>query len=320
MNLLTKLWRGEYSLAKTYWVFNVLVGIAVNIPISIFGILPYKTQSDNVNLFFGFVCLTGSYGLIALVGLWRSSNNYKGSQIWAFLSKVVVCLGGFMVLSSLGYIYKLSFGYAVFYFLAVVLVSVYVDNLSNTKKSNTNTSSNNTAPIKTQAVETQHTDAIWEHISKELNSSERKEGLWTRCFVEANGDENQAKLQYLKVRFDEESKGLKTQEATPKAPQLTSKINSQQDIFTIECEPKDENLNYSQYSASTLLSMGMFERKNYKVKTLFYLHNGNVACISGQLMKVFDTESFIKKAIDKGTLSDKYPSGLIVSFDKDSLK
>ena len=178
----------------------------------------------------------------------------------------------------------------------------------------------NLAPIKKPTIASQNTDLIWESISKEFNTSSRKEGLWAKCFVEADGDENKAKLQYLKFRFDEESNDFKSAQKILTTPALISKIKFPQDIFTIDCEPKVDSLDYSQFAASTLLSMGMFQRKQYKDRTFFYLHNGNVACISGQLIKVFDTESFLKKAIDKETISDRHPSGLIVSFDKDSIK
>ena len=40
----------------------------------------------------------------------------------------------------------------------------------------------------------------WESASREL-ASNRNEGLWAKCFVEADGDENKAKAAYLKYRF-----------------------------------------------------------------------------------------------------------------------
>jgi hypothetical protein len=322
MKFLTKLWTGKYSLAKTYWLFNLLTGAILSIPISFFGMLSMRTQSENSSLFFGFVCITGSYGLIATVGLWRSASNYTGNKLWAVLSKIVVCVAGFMLISSLIPFYKISAGYAFLYFLILVLVAVYLEHLSNSNNANQSMQmpDKNILTVEKPTIQSQNTDLIWESISKEFHTSNRKDGLWTKCFVEAEGDENKAKLQYLKIRFDEVSKDFKSAQKISTTPALISKINLSQDIFTIDPEPKVDSLDYSQFAASTLLSMGMFQRKQYKDRTFFYLHNGNVACTSGQLIKIFDTESFLKKAIDKETIGDTYPSGMIVSFDKNAIK
>jgi hypothetical protein len=329
MKFIAKLWSGEYSLVKTYWLFNVLAGVVANIPISIFGMLSDRTQSENATLFFSYICLFSSYGLIAMVGLWRSSNNYTGNQIWAVMSKVLVCIGFLAVCASLVTTFAVGAGYALFAILSMGLAVAYIEHYSASKK---NTfiqpivvASQN--PSNNVVNENINSDLVWEGISKEFNSSNRKEGLWTKCFVESNGDENKAKLQYLKIRFDEESKKPNLQDKQEPSKKITStptqvissKIVSPQDIFTINPQPKVDSVDYDQYAASSLLSKGMFEKKQYRDRTLFYLHNGDVASISGQLVKVFDSDTFLKKAIDKGTIGDRYPSGLLVSFDKDSI-
>jgi hypothetical protein len=330
MKFLAKLWRGEYSLAKTYWLFNVLAGVVVNIPISIFGMLSQRAQSENATLFFAFICLTVSYGLIALVGLWRSSNNYTGNQFWAVISKIVVCIGLLFVGSSIVTTFAVGAGYALFAILSMGLAVAYIEHYSASEKNNPIQPivGVSQSPSKNIIVDNVNSELVWEDISKEFNSSIRKEGLWTKCFVESNGDENKAKLQYLKIRFDEESKKPIFQEkqesskgiTSTSAPVASSKMALQQDIFTINAQPKVDSVDYNQYAASSLLSKGMFVKKQYKDRTLFYLHNGNVASISGQLVKVFDSDVFLKKAIDKGTIGDRHPSGLLVSFDKDSIK
>lgn len=42
-------------------------------------------------------------------------------------------------------------------------------------------------------------ERLWEQASAELNSPNKNEGLWTKCFAEANGDEAKAKAQYLNI-------------------------------------------------------------------------------------------------------------------------
>jgi hypothetical protein len=47
---------------------------------------------------------------------------------------------------------------------------------------------------------TQPTDAVWEHVLKEFDGTERRAGLWARLFAESHGNEASAKANYLKIR------------------------------------------------------------------------------------------------------------------------
>jgi hypothetical protein len=44
---------------------------------------------------------------------------------------------------------------------------------------------------------------IWAFVSNELNSQNRNEGLWAKCFASADGNADKAKAAYLKKRFDQ---------------------------------------------------------------------------------------------------------------------
>ena len=46
-------------------------------------------------------------------------------------------------------------------------------------------------------------EKIFAQASRELNSPERKEGLWAECFVKSKGNEVKAKVEYLKRRVIE---------------------------------------------------------------------------------------------------------------------
>lgn len=332
---ITKLWRGEYSLAKTYWLFNALAGFVLGTPLYFFNMLSIRTQSENQNVIFGYACLVISYGVIATVGLWKSSCLFKGNSLWAILSKIVACLSGLLLASTFIEIFKLSGGYGFTCLLVTLLICVYVSHTSDSEPKNENA----TKKVELVAIpnptysEAVSTDENWEFLSKEFNSDERHEGLWTKCFVEANGDEGKAKLQYLKTRFAE----MTTSQQHKSIPIINECQNDQlnaisrsntgghsnapsNDIYLLEVQPKITGFDYESLPYSSLLSMGMFKREKYKDRTLFYLHNGNVACVSGQLIKVFDTEVFLKKAINNESIGDKHPYGLLVSFDKDFIK
>lgn len=91
--MLTKLWNGNYSLAKTYWLFYVLIWGIFSIPIRWFDATNEKLQTEYVQLVMFSLCLFVAYGSIVLVGLWRSASKYDGRRLWAILAKIIVCIG-----------------------------------------------------------------------------------------------------------------------------------------------------------------------------------------------------------------------------------
>jgi hypothetical protein len=52
------------------------------------------------------------------------------------------------------------------------------------------------------SLSTLNNEQIWEKVSLELESNKR-EGLWARCFAQSNGDENKARALYLRSRVAE---------------------------------------------------------------------------------------------------------------------
>jgi hypothetical protein len=95
---ITKLWRGEYSLVKTYWVFNVLIGNVV-----LGNIISFIDPIKNAYVFLAGLGLYLLYMLLAIVGLWRSASLYKGNELWKILAKISVVIG---VLFFLFFSYK----------------------------------------------------------------------------------------------------------------------------------------------------------------------------------------------------------------------
>ena len=85
MNALAKLWRGQFSLAATYWGFGVLGSILVFLPLKLL------TPGSAAAILLGVVfCL---YLIAACVGTWRSATSYSGPSAWAVLSKVAAVIG-----------------------------------------------------------------------------------------------------------------------------------------------------------------------------------------------------------------------------------
>ena len=52
-------------------------------------------------------------------------------------------------------------------------------------------------------VNIQNDEHYYERASLELNSDNKKEGLWTKVLVETDGDVEKAKLKYIKLRVEQ---------------------------------------------------------------------------------------------------------------------
>jgi hypothetical protein len=91
-NFFAKLVNGDFGLARTYWVFGVLVGIVVNvitIPITSIAILIMISLAH------------AAYTAAVLTGVWRASDRYTGPAVWAVLAKVAVVLGVISIFAGL---------------------------------------------------------------------------------------------------------------------------------------------------------------------------------------------------------------------------
>ena len=92
VNFFVKFWNGDLSLPMSYWlvgvVFSVVVGFVIVAIVIAAGL--------HEDAMFGFLI---PWYIYTTVGIWRSSDKYKGPKFWAILAKIAVILG---VLSALG--------------------------------------------------------------------------------------------------------------------------------------------------------------------------------------------------------------------------
>jgi hypothetical protein len=86
-----KLSNGDFGLAKTYWLYGVLVGIVSNI--LMLGATP------TMALLLVLVMIV--YAAFQLTGVWNASNRYTGLKIWAILAKIAVVISILSLLSSI---------------------------------------------------------------------------------------------------------------------------------------------------------------------------------------------------------------------------
>lgn len=101
MKMLKKLWDGEFSLVKTYWLFYVLMWNLALLPLAVFRQTSQSTQDSYLILGLLLAVIFITYGCVVLVGLWRSANKYGGWWLWVNLAKVVALLGVVIVAVSI---------------------------------------------------------------------------------------------------------------------------------------------------------------------------------------------------------------------------
>ena len=92
MNILGKLWRGQYSLPKAFWGFYILGQIACFVLLAIILLISYRSHLGTLGFIFGFLIVSG-YWINAAVGVRRSASSYLASPIWMTRAGAVVARG-----------------------------------------------------------------------------------------------------------------------------------------------------------------------------------------------------------------------------------
>ena len=104
-NIITNLYNGNYSLAKTYWIFGLIgsfiVRMIIIIPLAMYS--PPTLALKIVTYILIFPCL--GYLYVVVVGLIRSARKYQGWKGWKYLAYVsmsyhIVILVLFQILIS----------------------------------------------------------------------------------------------------------------------------------------------------------------------------------------------------------------------------
>lgn len=94
-------WRGELSLARSWWVNGVLIsgvlvgGLGLGIFTAIFNLThPTPLLGWAETALYLFIALT--VYVWAVVGTWRAAGNYTGPAVWKWLARIGICLGVLM--------------------------------------------------------------------------------------------------------------------------------------------------------------------------------------------------------------------------------
>ena len=88
MEFLSKLKSGEFGLAKTYWLFGVIIFLPIPILRDI-GIW-------SVEVLLIVYAATLIYLYFWTIGCWIAATNYEGAKIWTILTKIILVINGFL--------------------------------------------------------------------------------------------------------------------------------------------------------------------------------------------------------------------------------
>ena len=96
MDLIKSLWRGDISLAKTFWLFGFSVNLLFRAGIDYFLVLntqEHSTSTGYISLWV-LIVLSLIYTPFIYISIWRSANKYQGLQRYAIIAKILVIIGG----------------------------------------------------------------------------------------------------------------------------------------------------------------------------------------------------------------------------------
>ena len=90
--IVSKLWRGQYGLAKTWWLFGVLGTVLLNLVSGPLNAVAAATPMDGIDgVTLGLAALlVGAfgifYGIVVSVGIVRAATAYGGNRLWSWLA------------------------------------------------------------------------------------------------------------------------------------------------------------------------------------------------------------------------------------------
>ena len=87
---LIELFKGNLPLYKSYWIYYVLVNFLISAPL----LLVTKIHIQKfIYSFSMYLVLNLIYYFTSCIGVWRSSQKYKGNKLLSFLARLIVVIG-----------------------------------------------------------------------------------------------------------------------------------------------------------------------------------------------------------------------------------
>ena len=104
-NFIVRLFRGDVSLAATYWLFGVLGSAPFHIAFKLYEYnyaeITVTGASKLLTAIWLLSIISISYGTFILIAIWRSAGKYKGRGIWSTLARFVVVMNTLALIASI---------------------------------------------------------------------------------------------------------------------------------------------------------------------------------------------------------------------------
>jgi hypothetical protein len=86
---LIQLWRGDVGLRRAFWDYAIIYGSLANLiaTVAAFAVLAGNLPGIVALAIF---LLPVPYNVVAVVGVWRSADRYRGPPVWANLARIAV--------------------------------------------------------------------------------------------------------------------------------------------------------------------------------------------------------------------------------------
>ena len=100
---LKKIYRGDIKLITVYWLYGVLASSVGSVLLLLLFDFANRPENDNAAVAIVTLLLAVAffvYLFILHVGIWRSSEKYKGPVIWNVLAKIAVVVSAVSVVSG----------------------------------------------------------------------------------------------------------------------------------------------------------------------------------------------------------------------------
>lgn len=86
-NPIMRLWRGDLPLKEAFWTYAVIIGFVVNAASTLLFMALIAYGQPGLAALVGYG-LSIPYNVLAMVGVWRSSERYDGAKSTAELARV----------------------------------------------------------------------------------------------------------------------------------------------------------------------------------------------------------------------------------------
>ena len=107
MKVFTKFWLGQIPLHETFWLGWALPVVGGNVLASLAAI--QLISHWGLSFYFGLIAVLFSYGIAAVIPVWRSASTYRGARSLSFCARAIAALAaGVQIFAAATMIYSLA--------------------------------------------------------------------------------------------------------------------------------------------------------------------------------------------------------------------